>query len=170
MENNADRILLLLCAAIAGMPALLVLLTALVPGYAQRTRAVIRKWPGRSFLLGFVNLLFFFTLTMFTEEEFAPIAFVGGCSLAIVLPILLVAGLFGATGIVGERVWQQISPRDASLLGSLAIGVVVMGLALLTPIVGWALFLILICVGLGASIIALFRRKRPQPETETEQE
>jgi hypothetical protein len=178
MENSGAGdnlgLVLFLCAAVAGMPALLVLLTALVPGYAERTRAVIHKWPGRSFLLGFVNILFFFALAMFSEVEFAPIALVGQCSLAIVLPILLVAGLLGATGVVGERVWQQISPKGASLLGSLAIGIVVMGLALIMPIVGWILSVILVCIGLGASIIALFRRKPSQmdaaePEVEKEQ-
>jgi hypothetical protein len=166
--NDVIGMIAFLCAPAVGLPALLILLTALVPKYVGRARGVMHKWPGRSFLLGQVNFMFFFAIALFADVEFIPVQLIGAFSMFIALPILLTAGLLAATGVVGERVWQQISPKPASLLGSLVIGILVMGLTLLVPIVGWMLFLGLVFAGLGASIIALFRRRQAQAETDVD--
>lgn len=168
MENSSTNdvigIIMFLCAPTVGLPALLILLTALVPNYVRRARGVMHKWPGRSFLLGLINFAFFFAVALLANVEFAPVQLVGALSVLVVLPILLTAGLLTATGVVGERVWQQVTSRSASLLGSLAIGILVMGLTLLVPIIGWMLFLGLVFTGLGASIIVLFRRKQAETD------
>jgi len=150
-------------AAIVGLPAMLALLTALVPGYVERARAVMRERPGRSFLLGLVNFLFFGALSLLAGVKFAPAAVLGSLSLAVVLPLFLLAGLLVAAGIVGERVWLQIASRPGTLLGSLILGILGLGLTLLVPIFGWLLFLGLVLAGLGAAIPALVRRKQPEP-------
>ena len=152
---------------IAGLPAMLVLLTALAPGYVERARAVMRDRPWRSFLLGLVNTLFFGALSLLTSADWAPVALVGGFSLIVVLPLFMVLGLLVAAGIVGERIWLQIASRPGSLLGSLVLGILVLGLTLLVPIFGWLLFLGLILSGLGAGILALFQRSRFGEEPET---
>lgn len=167
--NDLIGLIMLLCTPTAGLPALLILLTALAPSYVERARSVMRKWPGRSFSLGLVNFVFFFAIALLANVEFAPIQLIGVLAVFIALPILLTAGLLTTTGVVGERIWQQIASKPASLLGSLAIGILAMGLTLLAPIVGWMLFLGLVSTGLGASIIAIFRRKQSQPAIETEQ-
>jgi hypothetical protein len=120
----------------------------------------MRRRPGRSFLLGLINFVFFFAVALLANVEFAPIRLVGALSVLIVLPVLLTAGLLTATGVVGERVWQQITSKSASPLGSLIIGILAVNLALLAPIVGWLLSLGLVFAGLGASIIALFQQKQ----------
>jgi hypothetical protein len=172
MENNGTNdifgTVMLLCAPTVGLPALLILLTALAPNHVARARGVMHKWPGRSFLLGLINFVFFFAVALLANIEFAPVQLIGALSVLIALPILLTAGLLTATGVIGERVWQQVTPKPASLMGSLAIGILVMGLTLLAPIVGWMLFLALVLTGLGASIIALLYRKQIQVETDIE--
>lgn len=152
---------------IAGLPAMLVLLTALAPGYVERARAVMRDRPWRSFLLGLVNTLFFGALSLLTSADWAPVALVGGFSLIVVLPLFMVLGLLVTASIVGERIWLQIASRPGSLLGSLVLGILVLGMTLLVPIFGWLLFLGLTMVGLGAGILAIFQHSRPGEEPET---
>lgn len=168
MENDSTNDVIgaamLLCAPTAGLPALLILLTALAPDYVERARGVMRRWPGRSFLLGLVNFAFFFAVALLANAEFAPVQLIGALSVLIALPILLTAGLLAAAGVAGERIWRQLASKPASLLGSLAIGVLMMNLTLLAPIVGWMLFLGLVFTGLGAFIIATFHRKQTRPE------
>jgi hypothetical protein len=165
MKDNGLGIVLFLCTPTAGLPVLLVLLAALVPNYVERARGVMSKWPGRSFLLGLINFIFFFAVALLSNVKFVPIQLLGVLSVLFVLPILLTLGLLPATGVVGERVWRQLASRPSSLLGSLVIGIVAMELTLLAPIVGWGLFLGLVSAGLGASIIALFLQRQPQPES-----
>ena len=166
LGNNDGEVICWLGAAIVGLPAMLVLLTALVPGYVERARAVMRERPWRSFMLGLVNALFFAALSLLSGVDFAPVAFLGGFSLVVVLPLFLLAGLLVATGIAGERIWAQIASRPGTLLGSLVLGTLALGLTVLVPIFGWLLFLGLTLTGLGAGIMALFQRSRPEGEPE----
>ena len=157
----------LLILTVIGLPALLVLLSALIPDYVQRAQTVMRARPWRSLFLGLVNTVFFGVLALFAGSDFAPVVFLGGVSLFIVLPLCLLVGLLVATGIVGERVWTQLSSTPARLLKEQLLGIFILGPALLVPIFGWLLFLGLILSGLGAGILALFQRPRPEGEPET---
>jgi hypothetical protein len=156
-----------MCTTMVGAPAILVLLTALVPGYVRRAREVTLKWPVRSFLLGLVNFVFFSALVVLNAIEFVPARIIGATSILICLPILAIVGLLAAAGIVGEKLWLQVAAKPGTLLGSLIIGVLLLGLVLIVPFVGWGIVLALILAGLGASIIALFSRKQAQPEIES---
>jgi hypothetical protein len=149
---------------IVGLPPMLILLTAMAPGYVERARAVMRRRPGRSFLLGLVNFVFFAALSLLTGMNFAPVAFLGAFALVIVLPLFLLIGLLAAAGLAGERIWAQIASRPGTLLGSLVLGTFALGLTVLVPIFGWLLFLGLTLTGLGASILALFQRRQPEGE------
>lgn len=157
--------------SIVGLPAILVLLTTLVPDYVERARAVMQDRPWRSFLLGLVNFLFFGALAAsvawLIDINFVLGTIPGALSILIMLPLLLAAGLLASAGVVGERLWAHIasqSGRMISLLRSLAVGIVIMGLMLLIPLFGWILFLGLVTSGLGAAIMALFHRKQPQAD------
>jgi hypothetical protein len=103
-SGSTFGLIVFLCAPIVGLPALLALLTALAPGYAERARGVMRRWPGRSFLLGLVNFAFFFALAILVNVKFAPLRLIGALSLFVALPTLLTAGLLAAAGVVGERI------------------------------------------------------------------
>ncbi len=166
MDNGQG--LCLLSMIIVGLPPMLILLTALAPGYVGRARAVMRGRPCRSFLLGLINFVFFAALSLLADVPFAPLAFVGIFALLIVLPLFLLVGLLVAAGIVGERVWLQIASRPGSLLGSLVLGILALGLTVLVPIFGWLLFLGLVMAGMGAAILALFQHTPPEGEPEPE--
>lgn len=144
-----------MCATMLGAPAILILLTALAPGYVKRAREVMLKWPVRSFLLGLVNYLFFSALVLLTAIEFAPLQVIGGLSVLICLPLLSIIGLLAAAGVTGEKLWLQAASKPGTLLGSLIIGVLLLALVLIVPFVGWAIVFGLILTGLGACIIAL---------------
>lgn len=154
-DNGSGLALIWMCATMAGAPAVLVLLTALVPGYIRRAREVMLRWPVRSFLLGLVNFAFFSALVVLNAIEFVPVQLIGAISILMCLPILSIVGLLAAAGIVGEKLWLQVAARPGTLLGSLIIGVLLLGLVLIVPIVGWGIVLVLVLTGLGASIIAL---------------
>jgi hypothetical protein len=167
-DDGTGLVLVWICTTMGGAPAILVLLTALVPGYVRRAREVMLKWPVRSFLLGLVNFGFFSALVVLNGIELLPVQVIGTTSILMCLPILAIVGLLAAAGIVGEKLWQQVASKPGTLLGSLIIGVLLLGLVLIVPFVGWTIVLGLILTGLGASIIALFRRKQAQAEPSTE--
>ena len=166
--DGTGLVLVWICATMLGAPAILVLLTALAPRYAGRARKVMLRWPVRSFLLGLVNFVFFSALVVLTAIEFAPAQMVGAISMLICLPVLVIIGLLTAAGIVGEKLWLQVVAKPGTLLGSLIIGVLLLGLVLIVPFVGWSIVFGLILVGLGASIIALFSKRQAQPEIDGE--
>ncbi|MFL7792499.1 MAG: hypothetical protein AB8I69_10195 [Anaerolineae bacterium] len=168
MENGDGTGILLLCSTIVGLPAVLILTTALVPGYVKRAQGVMHKWPGRSFLMGLVNLVFFFAIALLANVNFAPVKLIGALSLFIIMPSLLTIGLLIAVAVTGDRLWQQITSKPAALIGAVVLGIPLVGLTLLVPILGWIIFLGVVCAGLGASIIALFQRKQAQVEDKVE--
>ena len=168
MENGDGTGILLLCSTIVGLPAILILITVLMPSYVKRAQGVMHKWPGRSFLLGLVNFVFFFAIALLVNVNFVPIKLVGALSLLVILPILLTIGLLIAAATAGDRLWQQIASKPAALIGAVVLGIPLVGLTLLVPILGWIAFLGVVCTGLGASIIAPFQRKRAQTEEATE--
>lgn len=148
----------------AGLPLLLVLLTALVPDYVRRARATMQARPWLSFLLGLVNALFFSGLAMLSGSGVMVVKILGGVSLMVMLPLLVMAGLLVATAASGQRLWLHVTsqaPTDklSTLLRSLIVGVVFMAVMLLIPLFGWLTFLLLLLTGLGAAIVALFQRK-----------
>lgn len=161
--NNEGGPICILGMIIIGLPPMLILLTALVPSYVERARAIMRSRPGRSLLLGLVNFVFFVALSLLIDVNFAPAAFVGGVALLIVLPLFALMGLVIAAGITGEQIWLQITSRPGSLLGSLIIGITVLGLTGLVPIFGWLILFGLTLAGLGAAITALVQRKEKHP-------
>jgi hypothetical protein len=170
MDNGdgTGLVLLWICATMLGAPAILALLTALAPKYVGQARKVMLKRPVRSFFLGLVNFVFFSALVVLTAIEFVPAQLIGAISVLICLPVLLIVGLLTAAGIVGEKLWLQVAAKPGTLLGSLIIGVLLLGLVLIVPFVGWTIVLGLILAGLGASIIALFSRRQVQPEIDGE--
>ena len=72
---------LYLIAALIGLPPMLVLLTALAPGFTARARAAMQERARLSLMLGGINLTFFFGLGLLIEVGFAPIEIVAVLSL-----------------------------------------------------------------------------------------
>jgi hypothetical protein len=147
---------------------LLVTLTAfftvtelLFPARIERIREVADEQPGRSLLLGSVNLLFFGAIALVfigvAEDTGMDILALPGLLIAGVLALALAFGLTAVVQLLGERTTPGGSRLRRSISGSLGLI-----LACLTPFIGWfALLPYAAILGLGAVILALVHgRKR----------
>ncbi len=139
--------------------ALLLLLPFLIPNRVQRTRQVMQALPGRSFVIGLVNAIFFLVVALI----FAQGGDVGGLIAMIILLALLAFSAIGLAGLVvllRERIYPDVVELPQGLRASVKTAVLLV-LAGLLPFVGWfVLTPILLLVGLGASIVVLVRRDR----------
>ncbi len=141
------------------LAALLVLLPALLPGRVQRTQQIAQSSPGRAFVIGLVNLLFFgVVIAIFTQGgEF------GGLIAAILLMALLAITAVGLAGI-NQIVQGRLYPKSEGVKVGLKTAVLLIAGGLV-PLLGWLVLTpILLLISLGAAIIALVRRRpKPQP-------
>ena len=80
-----------------------------------------------------------------------------------VLPLMIIAGLATAAGIVGERVLAFLTERPGTRLGTLVIGIMCLGFSALLPVFGWLVLAILLMTGFGAALLALLRRNGTIP-------
>jgi hypothetical protein len=153
--SEAFQLILIVLFSGTTLAALLVLLPVLLPERVQRAKQIVQNSPGRAFLIGLVNALFFGVLIAI----FAQGGDGGGLLVAIILALALLTitavGLAGLTQIVQERLYPDS--------GGVKVGLKTAGLlisAALFPLLGWAVLTPgLLLISLGAAIIALVRRK-----------
>ena len=143
--------------------ALLVTLTYLLPNRVNRTAHILEAMPGRSFIIGLVNALFFGILAaVFIQGG----DFGGLLALLLMLALLGVSsiGLTGVLQVLRQRVYPQPEPSLLVVNLKTAVLLVAAGLA---PLIGWfVLTPVLLIMGLGAAIIVLVQRqpkKAPTP-------
>ncbi|MFV1858852.1 MAG: hypothetical protein ACC647_05815 [Anaerolineales bacterium] len=150
---EALALLILVPLVTLTLVALFIAMGALFPRQIADVKSTGSAMPGRSFLLGLINVLFLSVIVAALSNggEFLQL-------LALLIFAVLVGGLaFGLAGmapLIGERLlpeWGGI--RQA------AWGAAIMVVASLTPFVGWfLLFPYLSFRGLGAFILSLFTR------------
>jgi hypothetical protein len=138
--------------------ALFIGLVSLFPKVVERTKVTADLTPGRSFVIGLINLLFFGSVAMgfaaIGEGVGANIFLLPALVLLILLTTGLVIGLTGLANLVGERIKPEENKWRQTLWGA-----VVLTLGSLTPFIGWfGLFLYLSFLGLGAFILSWFQR------------
>jgi hypothetical protein len=143
--------------------ALLAALSLLLPIPVERARQKLEKSLGLSFLLGLVNIIFFSAIVglciyLAQLTGGGPLASIpillGGLILAA-LAVLTLFGLAAMTKLLGERMGTTKSPLWSDMRGGLLL--ILAGLA---PYIGWYVFTpAVVCVSLGAAILALFQRK-----------
>jgi len=155
--------------------ALLVTVNLMVPMAVENARKKIEINLFRSFLIGLVNLVFALALlfllgflaTLFKKTggnmTTIDLAQIVGPGIFVVLGVLVtltvllfsLRGLSALTNLLGSRIGPAKSPFWSDARGGLLLV-----LACLTPYVGWFVFTpFVICVSLGASILALFQKK-----------
>lgn len=136
------------------LAALLVLLPALLPGRVARAQQIVQNSPGRAFVIGLVNFLFFGVLIAIFSQG----AELGGLIAATIFMALLAVtavGLAGITQIVQGRLYPK---REGVKVGLKTAVLLIAGG--LVPLLGWfVLTPILLFISLGAGIIAWVRRK-----------
>lgn len=149
-------------ALVVGLPVLTMTLVALLTvigvlfqGLVQGTKSYATQMPGRSTLLGLVNVAFLSILGV-------ALGSLNGSDVVQLLAVLLLAvlaiglafGLAGMAPLVGERLLPEATPIRQTAWGAAAMLV-----ASLTPFLGWfGLFPYLAFRGLGAFVIYLFAR------------
>lgn len=169
---------LILLTLVSGITliALLVTVNLLVPGLIENARKKIESNLLRSFLIGLVNLVFGLALLLllgfiislfrktegnYTTIDLAQIVGPGiflvlGILVVLILVMFILRGLSALTSLLGTRIGMAKSPFWSNAHGGLLLV-----LACLTPYVGWFFFTpFVVCVGLGASILAFFQKKQ----------
>lgn len=146
----------LIVSSVVGIVAMLVLITYLLPEKTQRSRQVIAATPGRAFIIGLVNFLFFGVIAAI----FAQGGDVGGLIGLIILLVLLalsVVGLGGLVLLLRDRIYPEATPGLRFMLFT----AVLLTLGTVLPFVGWFVFApILLLISLGAAIMVLVRRQK----------
>lgn len=152
----AEGLLFLIIILFSGgaLAALLVLLPALLPGRVMQAQQIALKSPGRSFIIGLVNFLFFGVLFL----VFAQGAELGRLIAGMILLALLAVTAVGLAGI-NQIVQGRLYPGDGGVKVGLKTAVLLIA-AGLVPLLGWLVLApVLLLISLGAAIMALVRRK-----------
>ncbi len=160
--------------------ALLVTVSLLLPASVESARKKIESNLLRSFLIGLVNLIFYLALltllgyiislfgqpygntTMIdTSQIIGPgIFIVLGILISLTVILFALRGLSALTSLLGERIGKAKNPFVSDLHGGLLLV-----LACLTPYIGWYIFTpFVLCLGLGASVLAISQRKTALPK------
>lgn len=150
--------LIILCGA--SLVAFFAVLDLFFPKRIAKTQLAAETMPGRAFLVGIVNLVFFVAigLALFILGNRTGVNFLVILGLIIlVIPALgIIFGMAGIVRIVGER----MAPGKGGWM-SIAWGAVPLALACVLPVVGWFGLLPFIAIyGLGAFISGLFYRSQ----------
>lgn len=140
----------------------------LFPRRVSLSQQAASEMPGRSFVLGLINTLFF------TALIFGFIALADGTGAqflylpALLLIILYLVGLsYGLSGLIlltGERLLPDGGPIRQCVLGALTLI-----LGCLTPFIGWfGLFFYLCLLGFGGFVLSYFYKPSsfPRPDSE----
>lgn len=145
-------------AVTLSLVAFFAVVAALFPHRVSQTEAVINGMPGRSFVVGLVNLIFFgaVMLVFFSlagRFNGAGLRALGGLFL-IVLSIGVSFGLAGVVQVLGARI------KDGAIgLTRTAWGTVLLALGCGLPFIGWfGLLPYAASLGLGGFILSFFTR------------
>lgn len=160
MSQNPGSVVLLLLVGAPGLTSLLVLLTVLFPGTIRRAQRAVGEMPGRSLLLGIVNLLFLIALVLVLSSAGERSGGGRGLLGALAIPpgLALIAGLLLGMACISALVGERLSPERGAV-SQAVIGAASLVLASLTPFLGWFLFFpYAALVGLGGLVIGLFSR------------
>jgi hypothetical protein len=152
------------------LTALLGTVDLFLPKPVTRARQKLETNPVRSFLVGLINILFWFVILVFwfvwTQYKGGPdmMVFVIGTPLWILLLIGVIVpgipGLAALARLTGARFNGSASPLGQDLRGGLLLV-----LACLTPYVGWFIFTpALLSTAIGAGLLTFFQRKAAPPQ------
>jgi hypothetical protein len=141
------------------LAALLVLLPALLPERVARAQQIAQTSPGRAFVIGLVNFLFFGVVAaIFTNGGEA------GGLIALIISLAIVAIMAVGLAAINQIVQGRLYANEGGVKVGLKTAVLLIASCLL-PLLGWLVVMpILLLISLGAGIIALVRRKSAPAE------
>jgi hypothetical protein len=156
------RVTLLVALLSAAFASYFLVVAAFFTGRVEKTAGIVKRVPGRSLGIGFVNFLFFgaIALVLFAFAEGVEngvlrfILLLPALVIAAVLVVLLSFGLSAVVGILGERVFPDFPAWKKSFWGAV---ILTFGSAI--PTIGWfLLFPYVALTGFGAVILGFFQR------------
>lgn len=161
MDDLFRAVVVLIVGSILVTPFILSV-GALFPRRVARTHALAESMPGRSLVIGVINVLFLGGLAV----AFSALADSVGNELprlpaVLIIAVVFIALTFGLTAVaqlVGERLQPSKDRLQQTIWGALTLS---LGSAL--PFIGWfALLPYAGCLGLGAFILSFFVREQPK--------
>ena len=160
--SDIVRLFLIILVLLAGFAAYFLVLNALFAPRVTKIRSIAQSMPGRSFGIGLVNFLFFAVIALVLlsiAENAGP--FIRGVltiPAIVILALLAVAlslGLAGMSGMIGERIFPDLSGWKQTLWGTVCLS-----LACALPFVGWFLLLPYVgFVGIGAVLLGFLQSR-----------
>jgi hypothetical protein len=138
-----------------------IVLTTLFPARTTKTTQVASRTPGRAFVIGMVNFIFFLViaLALFSLSERVD----GLLKVILLFPTLIVTvilfiGLSFGLGSLAQLIGERIAPTHSTWMRTFW-GTLLLGLGSSVPLLGWfLLFPYAAWVGLGAFIIGFFQK------------
>ena len=159
--NDLLGLIVLALGIILSLSAYLLTLDTFFGDWVARTQQVITTRPGRAFVVGLVNFLFFGVLALLflslQESTGSDLAVLPGLLILAILVAGLSFGLAAFVRLLGERLAPQQGPLPRAFIGG---GVLVLSTAL--PIAGWFLLLpYIVFTGIGAFVLVVLARRNP---------
>lgn len=142
-----------LIGILISLPGLLIALNLLFPDLSERAYLRLTWTPVMSFIIGLPVVAVFAVWIGVAADGGATAIAISGTLLALLLWSIGSAGL---SRVLAERI-QEFTGQDTPL-PNLLRGTIILELAMLTPFIGWFLFLPLTATAsIGASVFALIR-------------
>lgn len=162
--DSGPGTLLLAVTSVACLVCTLAALRALFPGALRQSMETASLMPGRSLLVGFVNLVFLTVITLgliaLGQGLGGGIAMLPAIALSTLDGILLTFGLATIAQLLGERLFTGQGLAGRSMYGGLLLL-----LASLAPFVGWfGFFPYAVLTGVGAFILGMLGSSRSEDE------
>jgi hypothetical protein len=135
----------------AALFVLALVVTVLAPARARRAAGMLRMRPGRSMAIGAIVLVLapLGIVALAITLIGIPLA---AAMLALYLLFLMLSGICVSQG-VGSWILDRAHRSGASRWAQLALGVLVVSLAITMPLVGWILALAVVAAGTGALLL-----------------
>jgi len=149
---------LFVVSLVLGCVALMLIAAALSPQRVARAEAALRRGRWKTVVLGVVSGVVLLMVAMAlgkASESGIPILGVASLLVFGVLVWLGAVGLAAGARVVGGRLLGDADALQSPWRVVGAGGLVIAG-SLLVPIFGWALFLYVMCRGVGAATLTLF--------------
>ncbi|MFQ5400954.1 MAG: hypothetical protein ACE5E7_15325 [Anaerolineae bacterium] len=151
-------IIILALASFVALVALLTLLVFLIPRQVEYARQTLATHPGRSFVVGLVNFLFFGVLAMLFSQNGELLQLIAVVILLALLGLALI-GLSGLAALLRPRLYPPHEESSLSLLAATGRTCAILVASLLAPATGWFILApIALLTSLGAGIATLVKR------------
>ena len=150
-----------LIATLGGVPMALVL-QAVFPRFLRRASECLERGPWSSLVVGALGLVIALLASHVAQQAYG-LGKVLGIIASFGLSAVTVFGAAAAYRLLGSRMYFSMnSPRADQAFPSTLLGGVVLSLAVLLPVLGTLVFVVVLAMGLGAGLIALLS-KPPKP-------